>query len=218
MDEKEIQIPIKGGIVAGDLTLFDNPKGIVIFAHGSGSSRHSARNKQVATQMHDKQIATLLFDLLTLEEEKVDEVTKEHRFNIELLGSRLCEVIDWVAANKETKALPIALFGSSTGAAAALIGAARKKAKISAVVSRGGRPDLAVEALPEVQAPTLLIVGGLDDVVIGMNEEAFAKLKCKKSLQIVEGASHLFEESGKLEIVSQLAINWFLQAFAEEKK
>jgi putative phosphoribosyl transferase len=202
----EIVIQIGPNRLFGELTVPKGPTGLILFAHGSGSGRHSPRNQFVATKFQSLGLATLLFDLLTLEEEAIDEQTTEWRFNIPFLAKRLIAVTDWV---KETHKLPIGYFGSSTGAAAALMAAAERK--VEAVVSRGGRPDLAKEALSKVSAPTLLIVGGLDTGVIELNQGALALLKCTKQLEIVPGATHLFEESGKLEVVSKLAGNWFLK-------
>ena len=199
----------------GNLSIPKNPIGIVIFAHGSGSSRFSPRNRSVADFLNENHIATLLMDLLTEEEEKIDESTSEFRFNISLLAERLLQVTDWLLQNNETKSLPIGYFGASTGAAAALIAAARKKGAISAVVSRGGRPDLAKATLRQVSSPTLLIVGGLDSEVIEMNREALDPLKCTKKLEIVPGATHLFEEPGCLKKVAWLAFEWFTKYFQE---
>lgn len=183
--------------------------GVVIFAHGSGSSRFSSRNQYVAKQLQKSKLATLLFDLLTPEEEAIDAATAELRFDIELLASRLIAATQWVMHNPILNQLPIGYFGASTGGAAALVAAARFVPIIKAVVSRGGRPDLAGESLLHVEAPTLLIVGGNDEVVIELNEEAFNKLHCKKELTIIDGATHLFEEPGKLEEVARLASGWF---------
>ncbi len=200
----EIEIEFASKRLFGELRLPPNATGLVLFSHGSGSGRHSPRNQQVAKALQKRSLATLLFDLLTLEEEAIDEGTRELRFNIPFLADRLIAITDWVM---EQHPLPIGYFGSSTGAAAALVAATKKRVK--AIVSRGGRPDLAKEALFKVTAPTLLIVGSLDEVVIELNREAFSLLQCEKKLEIVPGATHLFEESGKLEIVAQLAGNWF---------
>lgn len=193
----------------GDLTVPRGATGLVLFAHGSGSSRHSSRNRFVAEQLGDAGLATLLFDLLTGEEGRVDERTREHRFDIALLADRLIGATDWATAEEGTSALRIGYFGASTGAAAALVAAARRPDVVHAVVSRGGRPDLARSVLREVRAPTLLIVGGLDGPVIDMNEEAFALLDVEKSLQVVPGATHLFPEEGALEHVARLSAAWF---------
>jgi len=211
--EKEITIAQDSLKLNGSLNIVKNSIGFVIFAHGSGSSRFSPRNKLVAKKLQQNNISTLLFDLLTKEEEKIDEVTLEYRFNIEMLAKRLVEVTSWVEKQKDLKKFKIGYFGASTGSSAALIAAAKKKEKITAVVSRGGRPDLAMKYLKDVTAATLLIVGGLDIGVIEMNETAFKKLYCEKDLKIVEGATHLFEEKNKLEEVSVLAANWFCKHF-----
>jgi Dienelactone hydrolase and related enzymes len=197
----------------GDLKIPKHPLGLVIFAHGSGSGRKSPRNRLVARVLNEAGIATLLVDLLTEEEGRVDEITREFRFNIELLAERLEKLSDWAVENEQTKLLSIAYFGASTGAAAALIAAAKKGALVKAVVSRGGRPDLAVEQLPRVQSATLLIVGELDTEVILLNREAYGKLSCLKKLEIVPGATHLFEEEGCLEKAAQLACEWFKTLF-----
>jgi len=204
-----VRIPIgKKIILDGDLVVPEKAIGIVLFAHGSGSSRFSPRNRYVAEVLQKSNIATLLMDLLTKEEEAIDNVTAHLRFDIEMLAERLVAVTEWIKENKETKNLSIGYFGASTGAAAALIAAA-KIPGIKAVVSRGGRPDLAIPYLSKVKAPTLLIVGGDDDVVIGMNEEAMEHLSVVKKLEIVEGATHLFEEPGTLEKAARLAADWF---------
>jgi len=197
----------------GLLTLPEGAKGIVVFAHGSGSSRLSPRNQHVARGLNQAGLATLLFDLL-LPEEAED---RRNVFDIPLLATRLEEALDWLG-NGPLAPLSIGLFGASTGAAAALIAAARRPDAVSAVVSRGGRPDLAAGALPRVRAPTLLIVGGYDDVVIELNEGAFAMLKCEKQLEIVPGATHLFEEPGTLDAVIELATAWFVRFLTEGAK
>lgn len=193
----------------GLLELPPGARGVVVFAHGSGSSRFSRRNQFVAGVIRQAGLGTLLFDLLTPEEERVDDVTRHLRFDIPLLARRLVEVVRWVRRNGETKGLPIGLFGASTGGAAALMAAAELGPVVGAVVSRGGRPDLAGPALHEVEAPTLLIVGGYDEVVIDMNEDALARLRCERQLRIVPGATHLFEEPGRLEQVARLSSEWF---------
>ncbi|MDZ7704799.1 MAG: alpha/beta family hydrolase [Trueperaceae bacterium] len=195
----------------GELTLPENARGIVVFAHGSGSSRHSPRNKAVAAQLREGPIGTLLIDLLTEEEEQVDLRTRELRFDIDMLAERVVGATDWLAQQEQTSALKVGLFGSSTGAAAALKAAAARPDRVGAVVSRGGRADLAGNALPDVEAPTLLIVGGKDEPVIGMNKEAQQRLNAENELDIVEGASHLFEEPGKLDEVAALARDWFVR-------
>jgi predicted alpha/beta-hydrolase family hydrolase len=186
----------------------DGAPGVVVFAHGSGSSRHSPRNQSVASALRTRGLGTLLFDLLTPSEEQIDLRTRELRFDIELLAGRLASVGVWVSRETE---LPRGYFGASTGAAAALIAAAREPVGVGAVVSRGGRPDLARPWLAGVQAPTLLIVGGRDPQVLELNREALAQLRCPKELEIVEGASHLFEEAGTLERVADLAGDWFVR-------
>lgn len=205
---EDVEIRLDKGAVYGTLSIPKNARSIIVFAHGSGSSRFSPRNRFVAEKLQSAGFATLLMDLLTKEEDRVDEITAEYRFNIELLAERLISASLWLSKNKTSSELKTGYFGASTGAAAALIAAA-KKTNILAVVSRGGRPDLAMKYLSNVKAATLLIVGGDDEPVIGMNKEALAKLKCIKKLEIVKGATHLFEEPGKLEIVSKLAIEWF---------
>lgn len=213
MEKLDLNIPVDSVILKGDLTVPDKAIGIVIFAHGSGSSRFSTRNKMVSELLQKENIGTFLFDLLTEEEDRV----YENRFNIDLLTSRLIDVTEWVLDNKETKKFPIAYFGASTGAASALKAAAFFENTIKAVVSRGGRPDLAIQELPMVTAPTLLIVGGLDVPVISMNKMAFEKLESVKEMQIVYGATHLFEESGKLIEVANLAINWYKKYLVQPK-
>lgn len=205
----EVEIPAAKVSLPGTLTLPDKPTGIVAFAHGSGSSRHSPRNQYVASVLHEHRIATLLFDLLTPQEDQ----TYATRFNIELLTERLLAALAWLEENKETTGMKIGCFGASTGAAAALQAAA-KRPSIAAVVSRGGRPDLAgPQALTLVRAPTLLIVGGRDDGVIDLNRQAYALLQCEKQLEIVPGATHLFEEPGTLELAAEHAANWFQTHF-----
>jgi len=206
---RPVRLDIAGVSLSGDLSLPADARGLVVFAHGSGSSRHSPRNRAVAEVLQLGRLGTLLLDLLTEHEDRADATTAEFRFDIPLLTDRLVASIDWAQAHPQTSSLPVGLFGASTGAAAALIAAARRSAKIRAVVSRGGRPDLAEDSLDEVTAPTLLIVGGRDDVVIELNKQAFARLKGPKELQIVAGATHLFEEPGALKTVSRLAREWF---------
>lgn len=209
-----VEIGLADAVLHGDLTLPDGAAGLVIFAHGSGSSRHSPRNRFVAGVINRAGLGTLLMDLLTEEEERVDDITRELRFDIDLLGRRVGEVVEWAGASDELAELPVGLFGSSTGAAAALVAAGALPGKIHAVVSRGGRPDLAGGALPQVECPTLLIVGGLDDVVIGLNEQAQQDMRCVSELVIVPGATHLFEEPGTLEEVARLAAEWFARHLA----
>jgi len=206
----EVRIPAGSAWLYGDLCVPSHACGIVLFAHGSGSGRHSARNRQVAQRLQRAGVATLLFDLLTVQEEQVDLQTREHRFDIPLLTRRMQDATAWVAQQPDLTHLPVGYFGASTGSAAALIAAARLGEKIAAVVSRGGRPDLAgPAALAAVKAPTLLIVGGADHGVIDLNEQAFDRLACEKRLAIVPHATHLFEEPGTLEQVSQMASLWF---------
>ena len=185
--------------------------GVVLFAHGSGSSRFSARNRFVARVLRDAGIATLLLDLLSASEEEADLVTRHHRFDIAMLADRLVSAIDWLSEEPSTRSLPVGLFGASTGGGAALVAAAERPIRVAAVVSRGGRPDLAGDALPLVQAPTLLIVGERDDVVIDLNERARDHMRAETRLEIVPRATHLFEESGALETVAQSAREWFVQ-------
>ena len=205
----EVSIPIGESFIHGNLTLVDNAQGLIIFAHGSGSSRFSKRNQFVADMLHKAQFSTFLFDLLTKEEEEIDVHTRELRFNIPLLADRLIIVTKWIEDNKTITDMSLGYFGSSTGAAAALIAAAQLPKKIAAVVSRGGRPDLAKEYLPLVKAPTLLIVGALDYDVITLNQAAFEKLTCEKRIILVPDATHLFEEEGRLERAAELATDWF---------
>ena len=193
----------------GELKVPQGATGIVLFVHGTGSSRHSPRNQYVARVIREAGVGTLLFDLLTKEEETLDAYTGELRFNIEFLARRLVDATHWITSQPATQHLRIGYFGASTGAAAALIAAVELSNIVAAVVSRGGRPDLARNALPKVKAPTLLIVGGYDDIVIELNENAIAKLRCEKQLKIVPGATHLFEEPGTLGQVAQFASEWF---------
>jgi putative phosphoribosyl transferase len=197
--------------LAADLTLPAAAKGVVAFAHGSGSGRHSPRNQQVAAYLNGRLLATLLLDLLTAGEEAQDARTREHRFDVPLLGQRLVAAVDWLAGQSATAHLPYGCFGASTGAAAALIAAAERADRVRAVVSRGGRPDLAYEVLGRVRSPTLLIVGERDPMVLELNQYARDQLGQPAELQIVAGATHLFEEPGALEQVSELAGDWFLR-------
>ena len=206
----EVRIPAGRVTLDGNLTIVDAATAIVLFVHGSGSSRHSPRNQFVARTLNNGGLATLLFDLLTPEEEGIDARTAELRFNIKLLVERLVHATKWAKQQEQTRNLRIGYFGSSTGGAAALVAAAELPQHAGAVVSRGGRPDLAGEALPKVQAPTLLIVGGNDDIVIELNEQARDRMPCEVKLEIVPGATHLFEEPGALERVAQLASDWFV--------
>jgi putative phosphoribosyl transferase len=208
---RPVRIDAAGAFLNGDLSLPRDARGLVVFAHGSGSSRHSSRNRAVAEVLQHAQLGTLLLDLLTEPEERTDQVTAEFRFDIPLLAARVVTTLDWARTSNEVSSLPLGVFGASTGAAAALIAAADRPDAVRAVVSRGGRPDLADEALERVAAPTLLIVGGLDDVVIRLNQAAYARLNAPKELQIVPGAGHLFEERGTLADVSRLAADWFVR-------
>ena len=205
----EVVVHARDVPLAGTLTVPEKARGIVLFAHGSGSSRFSPRNVVVADFLNEGGLATLLFDLLTPEECRVDEWTHELRFDIDLLTTRLAGAVDWLETRDEVALLPVGLFGASTGAAAALRAAASRRERVAAVVSRGGRPDLAKNDLCRVQAPTLLIVGGDDEAVLELNEQAARHLACERRLEIVPGATHLFEEPGKLERVAQLARDWF---------
>jgi pimeloyl-ACP methyl ester carboxylesterase len=209
--ETTLKIPIGNVVVEGNLTIPSDVKGVVLFAHGSGSSRFSPRNQYVAKEFSKAKIGTLLFDLLTSEEEEQDMFTAEYRFNIELLAERLIGATEWLKKDPRTKDYAFAYFGASTGAAAALIGAAKLPNDISAVVSRGGRPDLAADYLPQVVAPTLLLVGGLDTEVIELNRRAMAQMTAEKKLVIIAGATHLFEEPGKLQEVARASTDWFLR-------
>jgi putative phosphoribosyl transferase len=212
-EECEVRIKTPSVILNGSLCLPSQVKGIVLFAHGSGSSRHSPRNRYVAKVLQDTGLGTLLFDLLTSEEDIIDERTARLRFDIPLLAGRLAEVTDWLPEYLSSDNLKLGYFGASTGAAAALAAAAERPDIIRAVVSRGGRPDLADAALPKVKAPTLLIVGGEDFQVVEMNRTALKKMKAEKTLVIIPGATHLFEEEGALEEVARLAASWFLRHF-----
>lgn len=207
---REVRIPSSDARLYGDLTQPASAQGLVLFVHGSGSGRHSARNRQVAFKLQQAGIATLLFDLLTAQEEQIDLHTREHRFDIALLTRRLHDATTWAMAQPGLEGLSIGYFGASTGSAAAIIAAARLGRQVAAVVSRGGRPDLAGPvALAAVTAPTLLVVGGADHGVVKLNEESLAHLSGEKGMAIVEGATHLFEEKGALEAVAELAVSWF---------
>ena len=207
----ETSIPLNGVTLGASVTVPRKASGLVIFAHGSGSSRHSPRNQYVAGVLGEAGLGTLLFDLLTAEQERADAYTRHLRFNIPFLAERLVGVTRWALEQMKSRELNIGYFGSSTGAAAALVAAAELSDVIAAVVSRGGRPDLAGDALKEVKAPTLLIVGGEDGDVIRLNQEAYSRLHCEKALRVVPGASHLFEEPGALENVAETASEWFVQ-------
>jgi putative phosphoribosyl transferase len=207
----EVQIRAGRAVLSGNLNIPKAANVLVLFAHGSGSSRHSPRNQFVARTLNEAGLATLLFDLLTPEEEAIDMRTREHRFNIHLLAERLVHATKWAKQQEPTSNLRTGYFGSSTGGAAALVAAVDAKQDAGAVVSRGGRPDLADKALPKVQAPTLLIVGGNDDVVIELNQQARNRMRCESKLEIIPGATHLFEEPGALEKVAELASDWFVK-------
>jgi putative phosphoribosyl transferase len=199
------------GRLAGDLVVPELATGVVLFAHGSGSSRHSPRNQLVARALTEEGVATLLLDLLTEEEERTDQRTAALRFDITMLAERLVHAVDWLGAEMETRNLPVGLFGASTGAAAALVAAAERAVRVRAVVSRGGRPDLAGPALRRVRAPTLLIVGGQDTQVLALNRRAAKELAAPHRLDVIPGATHLFEEPGALEEVAALAAGWFAE-------
>lgn len=208
--ERPVRVAAGSIRLEGNLGLPEGARGVVLFAHGSGSGRHSPRNRFVAGQLRAAGLATLLIDLLTEEEEAEEQYTRHLRFDIGLLADRLTGATDWLVENTDTTGLPVGYFGASTGGGAALVAAARRPERVGAVVSRGGRPDLAGEALARVRAPTLLIVGGADEPIIGLNERALAQLSAAvKKLVIVPGATHLFEEPGKLEEVARLAAEWF---------
>jgi dienelactone hydrolase len=205
-----IDIKVDGKVIHADLRIIEGSNGIVLFAYGSGSSRFSPRERFVSSKFNDVGISTLFIDMLTEDEEEIDDVTTEYRFDIPFLADRLDAAIHWVQKNKETKNLKIGLFGGSTGASACLIAAAKHPDEVSAVISRGGRTDLADDYLPKVKAATLFIVGSYDEEVLALNESSFKLLKCKnKKLEIIQGATHLFEEPGKLEEVARISIAWF---------
>jgi putative phosphoribosyl transferase len=204
-----VSVPAGEVQLEGNLIIPNTATGIVLFAHGSGSGRHSPRNQYVAEVLHQNGLATLLIDLLTQEEEAIDLITRHLRFDIPLLASRLVNTTDWLTQNPETQNLAVGYFGASTGAGAALVAAAERPQTVKAIVSRGGRPDLAGSALPDVQAATLLIVGGYDTPVIAMNQDALHHLRIEKHLEIIPRATHLFEEPGALAAVAQLASQWF---------
>lgn len=208
-EERLVHVPAAGVVLEGNLGVPPSARGVVLFAHGSGSSRFSPRNRFVAEVLRRAGLGTLLIDLLTPDEEAVDEYTRRFRFDIEMLAERLVDATEWLRRHPDTRGLPVGLFGASTGGGAALVAAARRPDVIAAVVSRGGRPDLAGDALPHVKAPTLLIVGGRDEPVMELNREAMDRMQCEVKLAIVPGATHLFEEPGALEEVARLATEWF---------
>jgi len=216
--ERIVAVPAGAVKLEGALVIPENALGVVLFAHGSGSSRHSPRNIYVAEELQRGALGTLLVDLLTPDEETVDVHTRELRFDIGMLADRLQSAIQWLASEETTQDLPVGLFGASTGGAAALVAAARMVDRVGAVVSRGGRPDLAGADLPRVRAPTLLVVGGHDDVVIGLNQQAMAQMTAAVRLEIVPRATHLFEEPGALEEVARLAREWFVAHLLDTSK
>ena len=207
--ERDVRVPAGDVELAGTLAVPEGAGGVVLFAHGTGSGRHSPRNRYVAGVLQEAGLGTLLVDLLTEDEEREDAQTGHLRFDIGLLAVRLAAATAWLREGSEAGGLRVGYFGASTGAAAALVAAGERPQDVAAVVSRGGRPDLAGDALESVRAPTLLIVGSLDEPVLGMNRDALARLRCEKELRVVEGATHLFEEPGTLEQVAELARDWF---------
>lgn len=215
-EPRAIELAAGDVTLAGDLTITEAAEGLVLFAHGSGSSRSSPRNRLVAAQLANAGLATLLFDLLTPAEEEADRLSGAQRFDIPLLAERLTRATDFVRGHSDTRRLAVGYFGASTGAAAALIAAAARPDDVRAVVSRGGRPDLAEEALEHVVAPTLLVVGGADHPVVELNARAYALLTCKKRIEVVPGATHLFEEPGAMEEVTRVAREWFVRFLVEE--
>jgi len=215
--EEEVRVQAGNLLLDGNLAIPREATGVVLFAHGSGSSRHSPRNRAVAAAFRQAGLGTLLFDLLSAEEEAMDAQTTLLRFDIALLATRLVHALDWIVKRADARNLRVGLFGASTGAAAALVAAARRPSIVRAVVSRGGRPDLARGALESVQAPTLLIVGENDEEVLKLNRQAQEAMRCLNKLEIVPGATHLFEERGALEKVAQLAADWFVQKLEEKK-
>jgi putative phosphoribosyl transferase len=211
----DVRIEIPANVLEGELIIPEGAKGVVIFAHGSGSSRHSPRNQFVARTIREHGNGTLLFDLLTESEEREDQYTGEFRFNIPMLAQRLVVTASWLRNQPGMRSCGLGFFGSSTGGGAALVAAAELGSHVDAVVSRGGRPDLAAESLPKVQCPTLLLVGERDEVVIDLNRQALTQMRCPKELRIIPGATHLFEERGTLDQVAQAAANWFAQHLRE---
>ncbi|MFF5158106.1 dienelactone hydrolase family protein [Streptomyces sp. NPDC000348] len=209
MVSESVTVPSGAAALSGDLVIPAGARGMVLFAHGSGSSRLSPRNRAVATALQEAGFGTLLLDLLTREEEREDDATGRHRFDIGLLARRLADAVDWLGRRPDGMDLPVGLFGASTGAAAALVAAAERPGRVSAVVSRGGRPDLAGDALGLVACPVLLVVGGDDETVLGLNREAAGRLSAAHRVHVVPGATHLFPEPGALEQVAELAAGWF---------
>jgi putative phosphoribosyl transferase len=216
--ERQVRVATGGVLLDGTLAVPRDASGVVLFAHGSGSSRHSPRNRFVAGELRDGGLATLLVDLLTPEEEQIDARTRQLRFDIGLLADRLVGAIDWLAEQPDTRGLPVGLFGASTGGGAALVAAAARPDAVGAVVSRGGRPDLAGDALAMVRAPSLLIVGGDDEAVIGLNRRAMSQMRGPVTLEIVPGATHLFEEPGALEEVARLARDWLVRHLVSSRE
>ncbi|MHB8432557.1 MAG: dienelactone hydrolase family protein [Candidatus Tyrphobacter sp.] len=214
VEQLDLCIPVRGTEIWASMRVPANPLGLVVFAHGSGSSRHSPRNRLVALALGEGRLGTLLVDLLSIGEAQRDEMTAEFRFDIHRLAERLVDVTGWAGSQDDVRGLPIGYFGASTGAAAALVAAAALPETIKAVVSRGGRPDLAMDHLGRVRAPTLLIVGGADTVVIDVNRQAMERMSCERDLVLVKGATHLFEEPGALERVAELARAWFVRHFS----
>jgi putative phosphoribosyl transferase len=210
MEERRIRVPVSSVTLEGNLSTPEGARGMVLFAHGSGSGRHSPRNRYVAQELRQAGLGTLLIDLLTAEEEEIDLRTRRLRFDIGMLADRLVSATDWLKRDPNTRNLRVGYFGASTGAGAALVAAAERSEEVGALVSRGGRPDLAGDALACVRAPTLLIVGENDAPVIEMNREAMGQMNVEKELEIVPGATHLFEEPGALEEVARLAADWFV--------
>lgn len=210
---RSVSIPADGTVLQGDLTIPRSVRGLAMFAHGSGSSRFSSRNQHVAAALQERHLATLLFDLLTPDEERLDEVDASLRFDVDFLAGRLISATDWMSRQPIGQTHPIGYFGASTGAAAALIAAARRPELVQAIVSRGGRPDLAGDLLPDVQAPTLFIVGGNDRAVLELNREAAVHMSAPRQIVIVPRATHLFEEPGALDQVARLAGDWLLEHF-----
>jgi dienelactone hydrolase len=209
VNARPVEIPLEDAVIAADLAVPEDGGAVVMFAHGSGSSRRSPRNRRVAERLRREGLGTLLLDLLTEDEERVDARTGELRFDIGLLADRLVGAVSWMDGRPELRDRAVGYFGASTGAAAALVAAARQGDRVGAIVSRGGRPDLATDALPHVGAPTLLIVGGHDDVVLDLNRRASEHMRCERRIEVVPGATHLFEEPGALEEVASLAAGWF---------
>jgi dienelactone hydrolase len=218
LETLSVRIPAGDALLEGELVVPDGATGIVVFAHGSGSSRHSPRNRRVADLLHDGGLGTLLFDLLTPEEEGLDRSDGRYRFDIDLLARRLVSATDWLRVQHRTRSLSLGYFGASTGAAAAIRAAVARPRVVDAIVSRGGRPDLAGQALHHLRTPTLLIVGGADAPVLKLNEAAAAQIRAPVRLDIVPGASHLFEEPGALEAVARLALEWLSQQMRADRR